>query len=97
VHSLVWVVLVVAGARFATFVIPALVALIKSKKDDVPEVVRGLAGWLHRSPAAPPQPVRRLPERRLGAGTGPPRRKDASRPRRGRPAARRPQRRRVKR
>jgi hypothetical protein len=97
VHSLVWVVIVVAVTRFATFVIPALVALIKSKKDDIPEVVRGLAGWLHRSPAAPPQTIRRPDPRRLGAGTGPPRRQDSIRRPSGRSAARRPQRRRAKR
>lgn len=96
-HSVVWVILALAVSRSATFVIPALVALIKSKKDDLPEVVRGLAGWLHRSTAAPPQPIRRPPRRRLGAGTGPPRRQDSIRPPGGRSAARRPQRRRVKR
>jgi hypothetical protein len=97
VHPLIWVMLVVAVSRFATFVIPALVALIKSKKDDIPEVVRGLAGWLHRSPALPPQPIRRSGQWRLGAGTGPPHRHDPRRPPSGRSAVRRPQRRRVKR
>ena len=37
-----WLGWVVVGGLVCRFVIPALVALIKCKKEDVPKVVRGL-------------------------------------------------------
>jgi hypothetical protein len=100
VFSLVWFGVVALGSRFiqiCRFVIPALVALIRCDRDDIPEVVHELAGWLHLSRPRSPDPMTPVRRRRqIGAGTGPPHRQDSRRPAGRRTAVRRRQRRSAK-
>ena len=87
------------GILAAVILVLGVIAILRCDPADIADVLRALSRFVghpdHQPPARPVRPAAR--RRRLGAGTSPPRRQDASRPRRGRSAARRSQRRRVKR
>jgi hypothetical protein len=90
-------IIVVAGviARPAVGLVLGRMALNKCEPEDVPETLRAASRFVGH----PDPPVQRLgsERRRLGPGTGPPRRQDSRLPPRGRTAMRKGRHRRVRR
>jgi hypothetical protein len=87
------------GVVAAALLILGLVALIRCDRAAIPDVLRALSRFVGHPDHQPPRsPVRQARGRRqLGAGTGPPPRRDSRRPASGRAAVRRRQGRRPKR
>jgi hypothetical protein len=77
-----------------------VIAVLRCDPADIADVLRALSRFVghpdHR-PSGPPVQRPARERRRLGAGTGPPRRQDSRRPARGRTAVRRRQRHQAKR
>jgi hypothetical protein len=97
VYSLAGVGLV---ALAVVILVLGVIALRQCDPEDIPDALRALSRFVGHPDHRPPGPPVRRPareRRRLGAGTGPPRRQDSRRPASARTAVRRRQRRRAKR